>query len=734
MTLYSPINSFVEKVRLLFKRRVQDTQLAYLGNGAGVVEIHDRDGYVYARFPGGKDASGNAQFSPPFPVRSAGAAFQVFEGCPVKVKYGSNDELEIDSAVYQALDQAGIDTRTLNPLHQQSKWVYIWQITIGICTAVANTVNDSLLVSVKKHLTYYNNTFSYFETGTEAEKIDLAPYMPAADMHRYALVWKDAYGNIGEVTTSTTQSLFMPLDINDINEAVAQRPPDAVPYKAFVLANNGGTLTQNVQEVDTRQFMNVPQTWGFPNPVAYRERIHPDRQVLYAGSLVVTGSLEVLGSLVGIDTGDEGGGSGGGAPDDATYLLQVADGGLPNAQAMGALATGLVKNTTTTGVQSIAVAGTDYVIPATIEALTWKNAVRLATTAALAANTYNNGSSGVGATLTANANGALSIDGTAVVAGNRVLIKNEGTSANNGIYIVTATGSAGAAYVLTRAVDFDTGAEVPGTVVFVFSGVTNLRASFRCDASAAPTIGTTAITFTRFDGANNALGNLTTTAINEALTPDSDDLRDLGTSAIKWRVAFTDLLTLKERTAPSTPASGDASAYAKVAGTGQLFFVNDSGVHKQATESIAILWDAKAANTAGGTSSNATWNARDLNTEHYDPDTIVSISSNQFTPIAGDYELFAYTPFVGGSAAASAGRARLFNVTGGAAVQQGMSIQAGTNIEVIGLLNCKFTANGTDAYRIDTYTSVGRATNGLGIQVNDGSSEIYTTVVLRKIA
>lgn len=52
--------------------------------------------------------------------------------------------------------------------------------------------------------------------------------------------------------------------------------------------------------------------------------------------------------------------TGGGAPTTSTYLLQIADAALPNAQAMGVLGTGLVKNTTTTGVQSIAVAGTDY--------------------------------------------------------------------------------------------------------------------------------------------------------------------------------------------------------------------------------------------------------------------------------------------------------------------------------------------------------------------------------------
>lgn len=49
-----------------------------------------------------------------------------------------------------------------------------------------------------------------------------------------------------------------------------------------------------------------------------------------------------------------------GAPTTSKYLLQVVDAALPNAQAMSALATGLVKNTTATGVQSIAADGTDY--------------------------------------------------------------------------------------------------------------------------------------------------------------------------------------------------------------------------------------------------------------------------------------------------------------------------------------------------------------------------------------
>jgi hypothetical protein len=83
-------------------------------------------------------------------------------------------------------------------------------------------------------------------------------------------------------------------------------------------------------------------------------------------------------------------------------------------------------------------------------------AVALATTAALPANTYNNGASGVGATLTGNANGALSVDSTLTIATERILVKNEAAGANNGVYVVTQVGSAGTPYILTRATDFDT--------------------------------------------------------------------------------------------------------------------------------------------------------------------------------------------------------------------------------------------------------------------------------------
>jgi hypothetical protein len=135
--------------------------------------------------------------------------------------------------------------------------------------------------------------------------------------------------------------------------------------------------------------------------------------------------------------------------------------------------------------------------------INFHQACRLATTTALAANTYNNGTSGVGATLTANANGALSVDGVAVATSNRILIKNEVTQANNGVYTVTQTGSAGTPYILTRATDFDSaGAGVDkidaGDFFLITAGTTLANTSWVQQTPLPITVGTTAIVFAQF--------------------------------------------------------------------------------------------------------------------------------------------------------------------------------------------------------------------------------------------
>ena len=139
--------------------------------------------------------------------------------------------------------------------------------------------------------------------------------------------------------------------------------------------------------------------------------------------------------------------------------------------------------------------------------LNFHESVQYATTTTLAAYTYNNGTSGVGATITANANGALSLGGGSPSATQRVLVKDE-VSANapyNGIYVVTQVGnsSPGAPFILTRATDYDssgTGVNeiAQGDYVLVVLGT--LASTAWVQQTALPiTVGVTALTFIQFN-------------------------------------------------------------------------------------------------------------------------------------------------------------------------------------------------------------------------------------------
>jgi hypothetical protein len=111
----------------------------------------------------------------------------------------------------------------------------------------------------------------------------------------------------------------------------------------------------------------------------------------------------------------------------------------------------------------------------------WKDPVRAATTAN-------------GTLSTAFANGQT-IDGVTLATGDRILLKNQTTGADNGIYVVAATGAP------TRAVDADGAGEiVAGVTVYVTEGTSNGDKSFAITTDGAITIGTTATTWGQIGG------------------------------------------------------------------------------------------------------------------------------------------------------------------------------------------------------------------------------------------
>jgi hypothetical protein len=117
--------------------------------------------------------------------------------------------------------------------------------------------------------------------------------------------------------------------------------------------------------------------------------------------------------------------------------------------------------------------------------------------------TYNNGTSGVGATFTLTATGRLALDGGNVSTNDRVLLKNQTTDLQNGIYIVTNQGSGGVSAVLTRTTDYDNNVEVSnGDIVFCTAGTQNAGVTFVNTSTNPVTIGTSSITFSVYTSAS----------------------------------------------------------------------------------------------------------------------------------------------------------------------------------------------------------------------------------------
>lgn len=168
-----------------------------------------------------------------------------------------------------------------------------------------------------------------------------------------------------------------------------------------------------------------------------------------------------------------------------------------------AMTTGTITTAPTSGTDIV---NKDYA-DAIASGINFHASCNYATTADLGTVLYNNGASGVGATLTKTAPlSTLVIDGHTFVTGDiglRVLLKNQTNGAYNGVYTVTAVGSGVAAWVLTRATDYDTSGtgtnEIDqGDFLLVLSGTANTNTSWVQQTPLPITVGTTALTFVQF--------------------------------------------------------------------------------------------------------------------------------------------------------------------------------------------------------------------------------------------
>lgn len=150
----------------------------------------------------------------------------------------------------------------------------------------------------------------------------------------------------------------------------------------------------------------------------------------------------------------------------------------------------------------------------------------------------------------------------------------------------------------------------------------------------------------------------------------------------------------------------------------------------------AVIADVKTEDTDGGGSSANAWTTRDLNTEISDPDGIVTISSNRFSLGAGTYDIASIETTLRAGTSNTNARIRLYNHTDSTEVERSPNIFMVANTgDILNLNHVKFTIAATKEFVVQYYSTVARATDGLGFALDTtGETEMYTRVVIDKVA
>jgi len=254
-------------------------------------------------------------------------------------------------------------------------------------------------------------------------------------------------------------------------------------------------------------------------------------------------------------------------------------------QAVGTSASVTFANITATGTVTLAAdpssalqAVTKQYVDNVVSGVNFHASVVSATSGNLA-GTYNNGTAGVGATLTKATNGSIgTIDGASVVVGNRILVKSQTDSKENGIYTITAVGSVSAPWVLTRATDADnsiSGEMANGDFCFVMGGNTNAGYGFINNSPTNPIVlGTDNVTYTEFNAAQTITAGtgLALTSNVMSLNATLDDLSNVTASApsdgqfLKYVSASSAWVAASVPTINALDDIGDVSASAPSSG------------------------------------------------------------------------------------------------------------------------------------------------------------------------
>ena len=249
-------------------------------------------------------------------------------------------------------------------------------------------------------------------------------------------------------------------------------------------------------------------------------------------------------------------------------------------------------------------AATKAYVDSVANGLDVKASAKYASTANIA-GTYSNGAG----TITAGSNGALSIDGATPTAGDRILLKDQTTATQNGLYTVTTVGSGSAAYVLTRTPDADAASEITGgAFVFVEAGTANADNGYVFTHNGTPTLGTTNITVEQFSGAGQISAGAALTKSGNTLNVAVDDTTiEVSSDELQIKTTYpgqTSITTL------GTIATGvwQGTVIDEVyGGTGQSSYTTGDILHASGSNTLAKLSIGASGKILQSNGSNITY-------------------------------------------------------------------------------------------------------------------------------
>lgn len=272
----------------------------YLASVSGTIRLPN--GLVWVHDLASSDTSGNATYGAPYklPIWSGAAIDTSKPNMKVNTILYKNQEY-VFNMDHKELVRAGYEPHQTNPLDPSRKYVQLAQIA----DLLSLPLNDDTVRIEPALYQKADGTYAAHTASALAPYVDvLTEYLPATSDYSVVIVlWLDTYTNAISITSSSEfeQSAVITFTLSEaltyINEAAADRPPDAIGVRAYLLNDDTTVMDMTTLFHDLRPFLHSLGDIGFPYADTRHYRVWDDHSIKGTDCTFVDKTLTVYGTL-----------------------------------------------------------------------------------------------------------------------------------------------------------------------------------------------------------------------------------------------------------------------------------------------------------------------------------------------------------------------------------------------------------------------------------------------------